>query len=97
LKKEILLYAPIADTRLFIIIFGIGWPVFIGLTDGDGLSVQIAKKEVGWKGLKMMFNKKDVLFWLWNVAVFSDHDGGYILIDWPYSEKRLRVGKGERK
>jgi hypothetical protein len=52
LKNEILLSALIADTRLFIIIFGIGWHVLIGLTDGDGLSVQIAKKEVGWKGLK---------------------------------------------
>lgn len=42
-----------------------------------------------------MFRTKDIIFWLWNVAVFDDHDGGYLLVDWGDTEKRMLIGKGE--
>ena len=45
--------------------------------------------------VRKVFNAKDVVFWLWNVAVVDDHKGGYILVNWGNSEKRMHVGKGE--
>ena len=42
-----------------------------------------------------MFNTKDILFWLGNVAVVDDYNGGYWLVDWSNSGKRMHVGKGE--
>ena len=41
-----------------------------------------------------MFNKKDIVGWLWNVAVVDDHKGGYWLVDWCGAE-RMHIGKGE--
>jgi hypothetical protein len=43
-----------------------------------------------------MFSKKDVIGWIGNVAVIKA-DGGYMLVDWLNSDKRLFVADGGDK
>lgn len=38
-----------------------------------------------------MFNIKDAVGWVGNIAVFGNGNGGYILIDWPLSQRRLEI------
>lgn len=38
-----------------------------------------------------MFNINDAVGWIGNVAVFIDHEGGYILVDWPFGWKRMHI------
>lgn len=38
-----------------------------------------------------MFNKKDIVGWLWNVAIVDDHNGGYWLVDWPWCNRCVHV------
>ena len=40
-----------------------------------------------------MFSRKDVIGWLGNLAVVDDHEGGYWLVDWYDSEKRMHIAK----
>ena len=44
----------------------------------------------GRKG-RNMFNINDAVGWIGNVAVFIDHKGGYILVDWPFGWKRMHI------
>ena len=44
----------------------------------------------GRKG-RNMFNINDAVGWIGNVAVFIDHEGGYILVDWPFGWKRMHI------
>ena len=47
----------------------------------------------GYEGRKgrNMFNINDAVGWIGNVAVFIDHEGGYILVDWPFGWKRMHI------
>lgn len=38
-----------------------------------------------------MFNKKDIVGWIGNVAVFKS-ENGYVLVDWPFGWKQSEVG-----
>lgn len=37
-----------------------------------------------------MFNIKDAIGWIANIAVFKSGNG-YVLVDWPFGWKRLEV------
>ena len=38
-----------------------------------------------------MFEIKDAVGWIGNIAVFGDNEGGYILVDWPFGWKKMNV------
>ena len=37
-----------------------------------------------------MFNIKDAICWIGNIAVFKS-ENGYVLVDWPFGRKRMEV------
>lgn len=39
----------------------------------------------------IMFNINDAVGWISNIAVFSNREGGYILVDWPFSWKTMTI------
>lgn len=38
-----------------------------------------------------MFNIKDAVGYIGNIAVFSDYCGGYILVEWPCGYKTRHI------
>ena len=42
-----------------------------------------------------MFTQENVIGWLGKLAVVDDHKGGYWLVDWGDSEKRIHISAKE--
>lgn len=39
----------------------------------------------------IMFNINDAVGWIANIAVFSNREVGYILVDWPFGLKTMTI------